>query len=252
MLDELLAEQGLDGKSIRDEATSPEWKPRLRAETERARTLGIFGAPTFVADGELFWGNDRLESALDWLAGKRAMSDRPWAIPEGLRAPPTAKTPSPESSWRWSTRRSCAGAPATRRGSGEICAPDVVYFDLVVTPFRRVRGADAPLRGPARGKVGASRFEILNPHAKRSGDLAVLTFNFVSFGGDENGLRWNCTEVYRHPAGRLIQTHWSFTDSATDRLPGANDLESEAWCPVPASPRTRPGGSGSAPECPVP
>jgi 2-hydroxychromene-2-carboxylate isomerase len=71
VLDELLAEQGLDGKSIRDEATSPEWKPRLRAETERARTLGIFGAPTFVADGELFWGNDRLESALDWLAGKR-------------------------------------------------------------------------------------------------------------------------------------------------------------------------------------
>jgi 2-hydroxychromene-2-carboxylate isomerase len=27
----------------------------------------VFGAPTFIADGELFWGNDRLESAFDWL-----------------------------------------------------------------------------------------------------------------------------------------------------------------------------------------
>ncbi len=29
--------------------------------------LGFFGAPTFTtADGELFWGNDRLEQALRW------------------------------------------------------------------------------------------------------------------------------------------------------------------------------------------
>jgi 2-hydroxychromene-2-carboxylate isomerase len=42
-------------------------KARLRARTEEARRLGIFGAPSFVtADGELFWGNDRLERALAW------------------------------------------------------------------------------------------------------------------------------------------------------------------------------------------
>jgi 2-hydroxychromene-2-carboxylate isomerase len=29
--------------------------------------LGVFGAPSFTAaDGELFWGNDRLEQALAW------------------------------------------------------------------------------------------------------------------------------------------------------------------------------------------
>jgi 2-hydroxychromene-2-carboxylate isomerase len=40
---------------------------QLRAQTEEAQRLGIFGAPSFVtADGELFWGNDRLEAALDW------------------------------------------------------------------------------------------------------------------------------------------------------------------------------------------
>jgi 2-hydroxychromene-2-carboxylate isomerase len=68
VLHELLAELGLDGPAVRAESESPEWKPRLRAVTERARGLGIFGAPTFVVDGELFWGNDRLEPALDWAA----------------------------------------------------------------------------------------------------------------------------------------------------------------------------------------
>jgi len=42
-------------------------KDALRAQTEEAQRIGIFGAPSFIAeDGELFWGNDRLEAALDW------------------------------------------------------------------------------------------------------------------------------------------------------------------------------------------
>ena len=42
-------------------------KEKLRDETAQAADLGIFGAPSFVTeDGELFWGNDRLEDALDW------------------------------------------------------------------------------------------------------------------------------------------------------------------------------------------
>lgn len=42
-------------------------KEALRAQTEKAQSIGIFGAPSFVcADGELFWGNDRLDAALEW------------------------------------------------------------------------------------------------------------------------------------------------------------------------------------------
>ncbi len=42
-------------------------KLRLRQQTEQAQRAGVFGAPTFItADGELFWGNDRLERALLW------------------------------------------------------------------------------------------------------------------------------------------------------------------------------------------
>ena len=48
-------------------AQSDHTKMRLRNQTEEAQRRGIFGAPTFItADGELFWGNDRLERALAW------------------------------------------------------------------------------------------------------------------------------------------------------------------------------------------
>lgn len=49
-----------------DEAQSPEAKARLHSQTERAVSMGIFGAPTFVVGAELFWGNDRLEAALSY------------------------------------------------------------------------------------------------------------------------------------------------------------------------------------------
>ena len=38
----------------------------LEANTEEAKELNIFGAPTFVTRGELFWGDDRLEDAIAW------------------------------------------------------------------------------------------------------------------------------------------------------------------------------------------
>ena len=55
-----------DAETILEAAASAETKTMLREQTERAVDLGIFGAPSFIADEELFWGNDRLEEALSW------------------------------------------------------------------------------------------------------------------------------------------------------------------------------------------
>ena len=105
------------------------------------------------------------------------------------------------------------GDPA---GFLEISDDEVVYFD----PFlaRRIAGLSA-LRDyyePLRGKIHAARFELIEPLVQHVGELAVLTFNFVSYGGNENEMRWNCTEVYRQRAAgwKIIQTHWSFTQVA--------------------------------------
>lgn len=62
---------GLTGARIVEQANSPDNKQRLREQTRRAGELGIFGAPSFVVDGELFWGNDRLEDALSWATRTR-------------------------------------------------------------------------------------------------------------------------------------------------------------------------------------
>lgn len=63
----LLAHLDCDGAEVLERAAQPEIKAALRAETERAQEYGIFGAPTWrTTDGEIFWGNDRLEDALRW------------------------------------------------------------------------------------------------------------------------------------------------------------------------------------------
>ena len=64
---DILAGLKLDPKPALTAAQSDAIKARLRTQTEEAQRLGVFGAPSFTtADGELFWGNDRLEPALRW------------------------------------------------------------------------------------------------------------------------------------------------------------------------------------------
>ncbi len=66
VLAEVLAALGLDPPAVLEAAQAPATKDALRRQTEHAVGLGVFGAPTFVSGGELFWGNDRLEDALAW------------------------------------------------------------------------------------------------------------------------------------------------------------------------------------------
>lgn len=110
--------------------------------------------------------------------------------------------------------RWCNGDPS---GFLEISAHDVVYFDPTLK--RRLDGLESLKKyyEPIRGKIKADRYEMLNPLVQFVGRAAVLTFNFNSHSTNGGEYRWNCTEVYRRTiAGwRIIQTHWSFTKSAS-------------------------------------
>ncbi|HVW52279.1 MAG TPA: 2-hydroxychromene-2-carboxylate isomerase [Trinickia sp.] len=64
-------------------------KDALKANTDRAMALGLFGVPTFVLDGELFWGEDATEMFVDCI-GSRAWLDSPEvrrvsALPVGVQ-----------------------------------------------------------------------------------------------------------------------------------------------------------------------
>jgi 2-hydroxychromene-2-carboxylate isomerase len=72
----ILDSLGEPGAELVEQAQAPENKLRLREQTQRAAELGIFGAPSFVVGGELFWGNDRLEDALAWATSQTRDAQR--------------------------------------------------------------------------------------------------------------------------------------------------------------------------------
>jgi 2-hydroxychromene-2-carboxylate isomerase len=69
---EILTDLGCDAADVVSYAQAPERKGLLRAQTERAIALGIFGAPNAVVAGELLWGEETVDDAIAWARGRRA------------------------------------------------------------------------------------------------------------------------------------------------------------------------------------
>ena len=61
-----LEEIGCDPSKVLADAQSDDISSALSAATDEAMAHGVFGSPTFVVDGEVFWGDDRLEDAVLW------------------------------------------------------------------------------------------------------------------------------------------------------------------------------------------
>ena len=53
--------EGLDPTGLLASARAPTVQARYEALTQKAIDLDVFGAPTYVYKGELFWGQDRLD-----------------------------------------------------------------------------------------------------------------------------------------------------------------------------------------------
>lgn len=60
-LREILQEQGLDSDTLLHDALTPVIVQRYRGYTDEAVSAGVFGSPSYVYRGELFWGQDRLD-----------------------------------------------------------------------------------------------------------------------------------------------------------------------------------------------
>ncbi|GAB6052656.1 2-hydroxychromene-2-carboxylate isomerase [Magnetospira thiophila] len=54
---------GLNGAALAAQAATPEAQAKFAASTEEAMAAGVFGSPTLVIDGEMFWGQDRIALA---------------------------------------------------------------------------------------------------------------------------------------------------------------------------------------------
>jgi len=103
------------------------------------------------------------------------------------------------------------------QGFVEIFADEVTYFDP--STERRVDGIEAmrKLFAPITGLVKLSRYEILNPDVYRRGELAVLSYNLVTYGqrpdGAQQVTRWNVSEAYAQLGAKwkIVHSHFSLT-----------------------------------------
>ena len=67
-------ENGLDGRALLAATEDEAVKAEYQANTDEAIRLGVFGAPTYIYEGEMFWGQDRL-LLLEWRLAQKAGSD---------------------------------------------------------------------------------------------------------------------------------------------------------------------------------
>ena len=72
-LEHVLTPLGKDVDAAIAEANSPAIADAYAQETAFALSHGVFGSPSFLVDGEMFWGDDRLEEAIAWATGRHRL-----------------------------------------------------------------------------------------------------------------------------------------------------------------------------------
>ena len=70
-LTEILKELNLDHQETIQKANDNKIKDQYFNNTETAYEKGVFGSPSFIFDGEVFWGDDRLEDCIKWIRLKQ-------------------------------------------------------------------------------------------------------------------------------------------------------------------------------------
>jgi hypothetical protein len=99
----------------------------------------------------------------------------------------------------------------------ELSAPQVTYFDTGT--IQRINGLEA-LKAEYSQRAGKIYFDVMDfiaPQVQIYGDLAVLSYRFLSTWLDSDGsvshrIPWNCSEVYGKIESRwkILHTHWSY------------------------------------------
>ena len=64
---EIFQELNLDKEDTLNKAQSSEINNQYLDNTDKAYKNGVFGSPTFIYEGEVFWGDDRLDDCIKWI-----------------------------------------------------------------------------------------------------------------------------------------------------------------------------------------
>jgi ketosteroid isomerase-like protein len=100
----------------------------------------------------------------------------------------------------------------------ELYAQNATYFDP--QRERQIDGLDALKAAfePIKGLIKTERYEIIGPKVYHDGNIAVLSFNLVTYGfpagGTQTRTAWNVTSAYALIAGqwKIVHEHFSITN----------------------------------------
>lgn len=154
---EALTDVGLEAAHWFAEAKSDATKQALRQSGERAAALGIFGAPSFTVNNDLFWGEDRLDQAL-------AHADVPTAMPN-LRVRPFTSQDTHDviALWRASNLTTPSNDPAADIALKRTTQPALFLVALDST------GIVGSCMAGFDGHRGWLNYLAVDPHARRKG-----------------------------------------------------------------------------------
>jgi hypothetical protein len=108
-------------------------------------------------------------------------------------------------------------------GPLELTAPSITYFDPW-TPMRLDgRKALVDYAEPFAGQVHADRYEMLNPKVQLYGDIAILTFNLITYDRQDDATekiqnRWNATDIYHRTeeGWEVVHMNWSYMNKESE------------------------------------
>lgn len=90
-IEKALANTSFDAKSLIERALAPANKAKLKSYTETAIAEGVFGVPTLVIEGELFWGLDSIKHVEGFVNGTDPTQSDEWKLLEDIK--PSAVRP---------------------------------------------------------------------------------------------------------------------------------------------------------------
>jgi 2-hydroxychromene-2-carboxylate isomerase/catechol 2,3-dioxygenase-like lactoylglutathione lyase family enzyme len=198
VLEAIASEVGLDGGSVVAAAQSDEVKLRLRKQTDDALAAGVFGVPTVIVDGELFFGFDDFPWLERFLDGRDPLPDyaRQWSRPQR----PSAMRPQHRD--RPPLRLAHVNLPARDPEAQARWYADTFGFEA--------RGAFA--YGPA-GLLAFEKGEPLAAHANFHVGFEVLSKDQVVLWGRRFGVSVEEEDGYAavrvaDPEGNGIEIYW--------------------------------------------
>jgi hypothetical protein len=191
-------ELGLDGGALVASAAAPEIKARLRRETDEAIGAGVFGVPTVVADGEIFWGYDDFPFLERFLAGEDPLDAE---AAEDWRGPPRPSAMRRQQRERHALRLSHVNLPARDPDALARWYADTLGFErrgpFAVGPGTLLAFEPGEPLGERNGHIG---FEVATPELVESWAARLRA-------PLEREARFASTKT-RDPEGNEIEIYW--------------------------------------------